>query len=373
MNGSIQKRDDRAKPWRARYRSPEGKEVSKSFTRRTKAEQWLRTELGKWDRGEWVDPQAGKATFDRQILTFMAARQGLRASTIARDQSIIDSLILPRFGQMPISSITTEIIEAWIGEMVKAGKSPATVRKAFEITSGALRSAVRARRISSNPAIGTPLPKLDRTERRFLSVPEIFSIAEAIDPRYRALVLIGGFGGLRLGELAALRIRSFGVGARTVTITETVSEVRGKILLGPPKTPSSLRTVALPGFVADEVAPLLRGDRDTLLFPLRPTNFRRREWARAVASAGLSGVTPHALRHSQAALLIAQGEHPLVVSKRLGHSSVRVVLDTYGHLFEGIDREAADRLSDSVVAQMRPKRGPETVPLPTGTSPDRDF
>lgn len=53
----------------------------------------------------------------------------------------------------------------------------------------------------------------------------------------------------------------------------------------------------------------------------------------------------HDLRHTHAAILIAQGEHPKVIQLRLGHSSIQVTLDTYGHLFEGIDQAAADRLN----------------------------
>jgi integrase len=66
-----------------------------------------------------------------------------------------------------------------------------------------------------------------------------------------------------------------------------------------------------------------------------------------VKAAGLEGVTFHALRHSQGALLVEQGEHPLVVARRLGHTSVRTVLDTYGHVFENIDSEAAGRLDEA--------------------------
>ena len=57
----------------------------------------------------------------------------------------------------------------------------------------------------------------------------------------------------------------------------------------------------------------------------------------------------HDLRHSHAAMLIAQGEHPKVIQNRLGHSSIKVTLDTYGHLFEGLDEAAAERLNDAFV------------------------
>ena len=78
--------------------------------------------------------------------------------------------------------------------------------------------------------------------------------------------------------------------------------------------------------------------------PLRRTNFRRRGWLPAVgASIGLP-FTFHDLRHTHAALLIGEGAHPKVIQERMGHASIRVTLDTYGHLFEGLDVAAADSL-----------------------------
>jgi integrase len=133
-----------------------------------------------------------------------------------------------------LSSITSEQLEAWIAGLVKAGYSPSTVHKAAQLVSGVLRSAVRARRLAVNPAADVSLPRIERPERSFLTAGQIGALADAIDPRYRGMVLLGGFAGLRLGEVCALRASSFGVGLRTVTVTETVSEVRGEILIGPP-------------------------------------------------------------------------------------------------------------------------------------------
>lgn len=93
-----------------------------------------------------------------------------------------------------------------------------------------------------------------KVERRFLNVNEIQALAESIDPRYRLLVLLGAYAGLRLGELAALKVSSFGIGYRTVTVTETLTDVRGMLAIGPPKTRASIRTVTLPGFLADEIS-----------------------------------------------------------------------------------------------------------------------
>ena len=69
----------------------------------------------------------------------------------------------------------------------------------------------------------------------------------------------------------------------------------------------------------------------------------------------------YSLRHSQVALLIAQGKHPKVIADRLGHSSVRTVLDVYGHLYEGADEAAAERLDEQIASYSRPKRVPDVV------------
>ena len=78
--------------------------------------------------------------------------------------------------------------------------------------------------------------------------------------------------------------------------------------------------------------------------------------------AGLDGLRFHDLRHSHAALLIAEGEHVKVIQSRLGHASAKITLDTYGHLFDGLDEAAADRLNEAVSeARVRILRGFDEV------------
>ena len=75
-------------------------------------------------------------------------------------------------------------------------------------------------------------------------------------------------------------------------------------------------------------------------------NFYHRSWQPAVRASVGEPFTFHGLRHSHAAILIAQGEHPKVIQERLGHASIKTTLDTYGHLFDGMDEAAADRLDE---------------------------
>lgn len=105
---------------------------------------------------------------------------------------------------------------------------------------------------------------------------------------------------LRFGELAALKVSCLGVGLRTVTVTETLTDVRGQVAIGPPKTRAGVRGVSLPGFLIAELEDLLVSVASTggLLFPspaggpIRPSNWRRRVWAPAVNAAGLEWCTP---------------------------------------------------------------------------------
>ena len=90
--------------------------------------------------------------------------------------------------------------------------------------------------------------------------------------------------------------------------------------------------------------------------PLRRTNFRRRIWLPAVAASVGEPCRFHDLRHSHVAMLIAHGEHPKTIAARLGHASVRTVLDVYGHLYQGLDQAAADRL-DGILSRQLPHRG----------------
>jgi len=128
--------------------------------------------------------------------------------------------------------------------------------------------------------------------------------------------------------------------------------VSGELSFGPPKTNASRRTVSMPGFLVKEVVRHLKGfpDRSQLVFAspeggsIRRTNFCRRFWLPAVDSSVGRPCTFHSFRHTHAALLIGEGARPKVIQERLGHGSIRVTLDTYGHLVEGLDQAAADAL-----------------------------
>ena len=350
--------------YRARYQGPDRRWRSRTFDRKVDAQRWLTNELVKVDRGEWVDPRAGQEVFESVAERWMAGRVALRESTRARDRSCLNSLVLPHLGKRPVGSVQPSDLEAWVAELVIAGKAATTVQKAWQIASGVFRLAVRDRLIALSPARDVQLPKIERREPVALTVGEVMTLADAIDPRYRALVLVGAFGGLRIGELAGLQLGDFDPLRSLLRVRRTAADVRGRVIVGPPKTAKSIRTVALPRSITDQLvehmARLEETGPEAWLFPapkggpIRRTAWTRRVWKPALAAAGLKqDLGTHTLRRSQVALLIAQGEHPKVIADRLGHTSVRTVLDVYGHLYEGADEAAAERLDAQIASQPR--------------------
>jgi integrase len=139
-----------------------------------------------------------------------------------------------------------------------------------------------------------------------------------------------------------------------VTVLEVATEVDGHLVVGPPKTRAARRTIGIPRAVVAElerhIAAYVITEPDALVFTgdrggqLRPTSFRRRIWRPATRAAGLHGLRPHDLRHTAVALWIAAGASPKEVAARAGHTSVKTVLDVYGHLYAEADVRLRDRL-----------------------------
>jgi integrase len=204
-------------------------------------------------------------------------------------------------------------------------------------------------------------------EMRHVSIPQLHALAEAVPGRYRALVLVAGYGGLRWGELVGLRRRVDLAGAR-IHVVEQVAEVAGKFIVSPPKTAAGERVVVLPAVAVaalaehlDEFAApgpeglVFRSGRGTYL---QRSNFSRLVWRPAVQQLGLDGLRFHDLRHTAATLAAAAGATTKELMERMGHTSPAVAL-RYQHVMA--DRQAAIAAApDGLVrdAQQASRRSP---------------
>ncbi|MGQ0678404.1 MAG: tyrosine-type recombinase/integrase [Actinomycetota bacterium] len=353
----ITKRPDRPRPYLVRWIDTSNQERSKAFVRKVDAEAHLIAVEASKLRGEYVDPRLGRVTFGEYSEKVAAQKVNQRPSTRARDESYFKNLILPTFGAMPLQTIELSDVKTWLAGLQARGSAPATIRKAYQLLAGVLAEAVRERRIARTPCLDIrpgDLPKLEHSEMRFLSTQEVQQLADAMDPKFRPLVLTAAFTGLRFGELAALRLKHVNLLKRTVSVEEGMTDVKGHQAFGPLKTKASRRTVTIPAFLVDVLAKHLKARAplgpDDLIFvgaygaPLRASSFRRRFWYPAVKASVGPPCRFHDLRHTHAAMLIQAGTHAKLIQRRLGHAQIGVTLNTYGHLMEGLDESAADAL-----------------------------
>ena len=340
--------------YRARWRNPQGQTRSRSFKTRKDATNYLRAVQSDLHTGHYTDPQAGKTRLGDWLTQWHNGRIGLRPTTTARDDSYIRNLILPHVGTLQLRQLTPAVVRKWI-RTIHQTHAAATVQKAHQLLKAALRAAVRDGLIPANPADETPLPRIEKTEHRYLTIDEVHSLAATIDPRYRALVYTGALAGLRPGELAALHIDDLDLLRKTLLVERTATEVSGHLAYGPPKTAAGRRTITIPDVLVNFIAEHLTNYPSDTPFvfnsatgkPIRWTGLRRRAWKRGVMESVGIPCTPKDLRHTHAALSIAEGAHPKVLQARMGHSSIAITMDTYGGLFSGFDEDIATALDEA--------------------------
>ena len=347
---------DGSKAYLVRFRTADGKQRSKQFKRRRDALAFANVTEVDRQHGTLVDPRLGRITVGEWWDQWWPTVTNLRPSTKARDEQFFRTHARPVFGSTPLGKLDRTALRAWVADLGSPDGSnlaPATIHRVVQLMNKCVNAAFEDRLIAHNPVAKLPLPRIERREMRFLDTDDIWKLADEIDEAYRSFVLLGAFGGLRLGEMLGLRWKRVDLLRRRVDIAETLVSIGGHITFGPPKTKAAVRTVPLPSFVCDElsrraVPPV---DPEGLVFespegfPVRATLFRRRVWRPAVAAAGLEPFRIHDLRHTAVSLWVAEGANPKHVAAMAGHTSVSVVLDRYGHLYPQQDDELMQRLA----------------------------
>ena len=351
----VRELKDGRKAYLVRYRGPDGVERSKQFARRRDADRFINLIEIDLVTSSWVDPRLGRITVTEWFGRWWpTTATDLKASTRARDEATFRTHIQPVFGTTPLGKLDRTRIRQWVTDLTASGLAPATVVKAVQVFNKLVRAAVDDRVIAHNPVEKVPLPRIHRDEMRFLTASELWTLADTIDPRYRSLVLLGGYSGLRIGEMLALRWNRINPHTGTVTVAETMTDLAGHISYGPPKTKAANRTVTIPDVVTESLYDMNPSPTpDELVFqspehhPLRLSSFRRRTWTPAVESASLAPLRIHDLRHTAISLWIAAGAHPKQIANRAGHTSVAIVLDRYGHLYPQHDNDLINALQDT--------------------------
>ena len=365
--------------WQARYRGPDGvmRPADKTFPSKTDAEVWLTRKEAEILDGQWINPDAGKVLLSDYGAAWIEERPNLRPKTIQLHRYLLRRHIAPHFEAKTVAEVKEAHIRRWRKELLDSKVSVVTTAKAYRLLKAILNTAVDDGIIRRNPCRikGAGLEK--SPERPVLTIPEVFALAEVIDPRYSALVLLGTFGSLRWGELAALRRRDIDLAVCTIRVERQLTEMPGGgYAYGPPKSDASVRTVSIPNLVVPRIrwhlSQFAKQDPEALVFtaptgtPLRHGNFRRRFWLPALKAAGLPMIHFHDLRHTGNTLTADAGANLRELMERMGHSTTRAAL-VYLHSTSERQRAIANAVDKAARATLRKTKTAKTDRTASGT------
>ncbi len=364
--GSITQRKDGR--WQARIDLGwiDGKRVRKSFYARTRQEvaKKLTKALSEYQSG--LPLANDRLTVEKYLSRWLddVARPTVRASTFEVYESRLRLHVLPHVGRIALAKLAPAELSQLYTRLLAKGLAPATVRYVHAILHRALDQATRWNLIPRNPADLVDAPRLDHHDVTALSPEQVAALFDAAKgERLEALYVVAVTGGLRLGEILALRWSDLDWDARTIQVRRTLGRTKKNgLAFGEPKTPKGRRSVTLPAFALDalrqhrarQIEERLKlgaawEDLD-LIFPnevgkpIERQNLIRRSFKKLLQKAGLPDVRFHDLRHTSASLLLRLGEHPKVVQERLGHSTISVTMDVYSHVMPDLQRDAAAKL-----------------------------
>ncbi|MFA5866342.1 MAG: site-specific integrase [Actinomycetota bacterium] len=282
-------------------------------------------------------------------------KPNLKVSSYSKYIVVIKNELVPRFGSLQVSRIDTEMIQGWLTVLSGRGLKPSTVNTYFATMRKLMADAVKWKYVHSNPAAVVDRPKIPKSEIDYLSPEEIGRLLHAAEPKARdhALLMLLATTGVRIGEALALTWDDVDFVKQTINVSKTMHAG----VATSPKTAGSRRVVRFPEALKRELmtfqltSPITKANHvfvSSVGTPLDRDRVRNRILKPALALAGLRSVSVHSLRHSYATMLIHQGENLKFVQSQLGHSSMRVTFDRYGHLLPAAGDEAMRRLDRMV-------------------------
>ena len=361
--------------WVVDYRDATGNRRLRTFDTKKAADAWLVQARHQVAQGTHTPDEvsvtvaaAGKAWIRRCEI------EKLEAHTLRQYQSHLDRHVAPALGATKLSRLTTPMVARFVDDML-AEHSRATTRKVLvslrSILSNAQRQGLVAQNVASPVRVGAQERHTEKVE--ILTPDEVRRLIELVAPRWRPFLLTAIFTGLRASELRGLRWADVDLAAARLTVAQRADE-RG--VIGSPKSAASRRAIPLPPLVANALK-CWRNDCPAgeagLVFPNGAgkieslANLQNRFWGPLQLQAGLVEMRPgrdgtpvlraryglHVTRHFYASWLISQGFPPKRVQHLMGHSTIKLTLDTYGHLWPDDAGDAA-RLAAAEAALLSP-------------------
>lgn len=347
-------KDDKKNTWYASFYYEDWKGV-----RRKKIKRGFETkrEAREYEKS-FQDKQEGNV--DMNFASFVEVykedlKNKIREHTWQSKNYIIDSKILPYFGNKKLSEITTKDIIAWHNEIMgyrdENGKGYSTeyLRNIHNHLSAIFNHAVRFYDLKKNPAkkVGN-MGKRSQKEMKFWTKQQYLEFADAIMDKPEAFYAfeVLYWCGIRLGELLALTPKDFDLKNGVLHITKSYQKINGNEMITDPKTPKSVRDIVMPPFLCDEISDYIHSlygiNKTDRLFPFTKS-FLHHELDRGCKKTELERIRVHDFRHSHVSMLIEMGFSAVAIADRMGHESIDITLH-YAHMFPSKQIEMANRL-----------------------------
>jgi integrase len=349
--------------WQARVRDPLTGRLTSLGTFATKADADRVVTLAVADqtRGAWIDPARGRLLVADYATRWLAERAQLRPRTFELYEGLLRLHVLPALGHVELGKVTPSGIRRWHSELLQAGQpGPSTVAKAYRLLHAIFATATADELIVKNPCVLRGAGIERAAERDVITIAQVWQLADAVESRYRVLVLMAAFTGLRRGELFGLTRERIDLLHKTVTVAEQRQQLRdGTIVIGPPKTDAGRRTLVLPEPIIPELdthlATFGQPGPNGLVFtgdkggPLRDHVWQTK-WTKARRTVGRPDLHFHDLRHVANTLTAASGASTRELMHRMGHASPDAAL-RYQHATRDRDVAIAAALADLITAE----------------------
>ena len=310
----------------------------------------------------------------------------LRPSSHKSYEGSIRLYLLPQLGHIPLNKLTTSDLQQFFNWMKRDGRSEyresrgeglsdSLIRGCHSLCRRALEQAVTERLIVQNPAEGCQLPPVRRKEMQILSREELQRLLiQAKDEGYYEVFLLELATGLRVGELMALQWDDLNFKTGELRIERQAYRVNGELLIQPPKTKASIRTVILPPPVVEALRTYKQTVSSRWIFPspkkedapLAPAAASHR-LAKILNHAGCKKVRFHDLRHVFATNALEHGMDIKTLSTIIGHVSSATTLNVYAHVTDDMQRQAATKIDQGIGKVEPPTETPQTTATRTMT------
>ena len=364
--------------WRARCKV-EGQILNapRTFSNKTDAQLFLSDQELELARGTWRAPTRTVKTVESYGSRWIEQHNGLKSSTRQLYRQTFARHIVPSLGNLRLDKVTPDIVRDWHATLkeslsaelraqnradrasqVRDGSS--TVARSYRLLRSIFGTAVDDEVIPRNPCKIKGAGNAKAAERPTLSLPEVQELTQAMPDRYKALVQLLVWSGIRIGEAAALQRRDLHLpgNSPTLTVRERVYKVKGIYELDTPKSKAGVRTIALPPhlvpIMSEHLGTYTKSDPGALVFTTRTGSCMLNSFGgsmrRALDHIGRRDVRAHDLRHTGMTLAAESGASLPELKHRLGQSTTAAA-EGYLHSTQDHGRRIAQRMSELADSQ----------------------